>query len=40
MSCMPRDKSLILVNISMMSKRMRFLSINSFNLILRIVLKI
>jgi hypothetical protein len=40
MSCMPRARSLILVNISMMSKRMRFLSINSFNLILRIVLKI
>jgi hypothetical protein len=40
MSCMPRTRSLIYVNISMMSNRMRFLSMNFFNLMLRIVLRI
>jgi hypothetical protein len=40
MSCMPRTRSLITVNISMMSKMMGFLSMNSFNLMLRIVFRI
>jgi hypothetical protein len=40
MSCMPRIRSIISVNVSMMSNRMRFLSMNSSNLMLRIVLRI
>jgi hypothetical protein len=40
MSCMPRARSLITVNISMMSSRMRFLSMNSFNFMLGIVFRI
>jgi hypothetical protein len=39
MSCMLRTRSLIFVNISMMSNRVRF-SMNSSNLMLRIVLRI
>jgi hypothetical protein len=37
---MPRTRSLIYVNISMMSNMMRLLSINYSNLMLRIVLRI
>jgi hypothetical protein len=40
MSYMTRARSLITVNISMMSKRMRFLSMNSSNLMLRIIFRI
>jgi hypothetical protein len=39
MSCMPKARSLI-VNISMMSNKMRFLSMNSSNLMLKIVSRI
>jgi hypothetical protein len=37
---MPRARSLITVNISMMSSTMIFLSMNSSNLMLRIVFRI
>jgi hypothetical protein len=40
MSCMTRGRSLITVNISMMSNMMRFLSMNFSNLMLMIIFRI
>jgi hypothetical protein len=40
MGGMPRARCLILINKSMMGNRMRFLSMNSPNLVLRIISRI